>query len=58
VFSYHPASPNGIVLGVFAGHGVALSVHLGAWAAEALLGRRELPEWGQVGQEDKNSRLW
>jgi len=49
VFSYHPASRNGIVLGVFAGHGVALSVHLGVWAAEALLGRRELPEWGWVG---------
>jgi len=49
VFSYHPASRNGIVLGVFAGHGVALSVHLGTWAAEALLGQRELPEWGQIG---------
>jgi glycine/D-amino acid oxidase-like deaminating enzyme len=58
VFSYHPASRNGIVLGVFAGHGVALSVHLGAWAAEALLGRRELPEWGQIGSATKNSKLW
>ena len=58
VFSYHAASPNGIVLGVFAGHGVALSVHLGAWAAEALLGRRELPEWGKTGTEKRDSKQW
>jgi glycine/D-amino acid oxidase-like deaminating enzyme len=48
VFAHHPESANGIVLGVFAGHGVALSVYLGAWAAEALLGRRELPSWGRI----------
>jgi glycine/D-amino acid oxidase-like deaminating enzyme len=48
VFDRHPESPNGIVLGAFAGHGVALSVYLGAWAAETLLGRRDLPEWGKV----------
>jgi glycine/D-amino acid oxidase-like deaminating enzyme len=58
VFARHPASPNAVVLGVFAGHGVALSVYLGAWAAEALLGRRELPEWGQIGQSEENSKLW
>jgi glycine/D-amino acid oxidase-like deaminating enzyme len=58
IFSYHPASHNGIVVGVFAGHGVALSVHLGVWAAEALLGRRELPEWGWIGGTPKVSRLW
>jgi len=58
IFSRHPASRNGIVLGVFAGHGVALSIHLGVWAAEALLERRELPEWGQVGSRQKKSRLW
>jgi glycine/D-amino acid oxidase-like deaminating enzyme len=58
IFSHHPASCNGIVLGVFAGHGVALSVHLGVWAAEALLERRELPEWGRVGNAQKTSRLW
>ncbi|HVB88254.1 MAG TPA: FAD-binding oxidoreductase [Candidatus Dormibacteraeota bacterium] len=45
-FSRHPKSPNAIVLGTYAGHGVALSVYLGAWAAEALLGRRDLPNWG------------
>ena len=48
VFSRHPANSNGIVLGAFAGHGVALSVYLGAWAAEALLGQRELPDCGAV----------
>ena len=40
VFAHHPDSANGVVLGIFAGHGVALSVYLGTWAAEALLGRR------------------
>lgn len=48
VFAAHRASPRGIVLGAYAGHGVALSVYLGTWAAEALLGRRELPEWGRI----------
>ncbi|HXQ27260.1 MAG TPA: FAD-binding oxidoreductase [Candidatus Acidoferrales bacterium] len=48
VFSRHPASAHAIVLGAYAGHGVALSVHLGVWAAEALLGRRELPDWGGI----------
>lgn len=49
VFSLHPTSPRGILLGAYAGHGVALSVYLGMWAAEALLGRRKLPEWGRIG---------
>jgi glycine/D-amino acid oxidase-like deaminating enzyme len=48
VFDRHPASVDGLVLGAYAGHGVALSVHLGAWAAEILLGRRELPPWGKI----------
>lgn len=48
VFSRHPQSDDGIVLGAYAGHGVALSVYLGAWAAEAMLGRRELPAWGKI----------
>ncbi len=48
VFDRHPASPNGIVLGAFAGHGVALSVYLGSWAAEIMLGRRNLPKWGKI----------
>jgi glycine/D-amino acid oxidase-like deaminating enzyme len=34
-----------LVLGAYAGHGVALSVYLGRWAAQALLNRREPPPW-------------
>lgn len=49
VFSLHPESPQGILLGAYAGHGVALSVYLGAWAAEAMLARRKLPDWGRIG---------
>ena len=45
IFERHPGSSNAIVLGGYSGHGVAQSVYLGAWAAEALLGKRELPEW-------------
>jgi glycine/D-amino acid oxidase-like deaminating enzyme len=52
-FAEHPASANGIVLGAYAGHGVALSSFLGAWAAEALLGKRTLPEWGSITAERK-----
>ena len=48
VFMPHPQSKNAIVLGAYAGHGVVLSVYLGAWAAEALLGRRKLPSWGAI----------
>lgn len=46
VFRRHPKSPRVLVLGGFSGHGVALSVFLGRWAAQALLGRRPLPQWG------------
>jgi glycine/D-amino acid oxidase-like deaminating enzyme len=45
VFERHPQSNNIIVLGAFSGHGVAQSIYLGAWAAESLLGKRELPHW-------------
>jgi glycine/D-amino acid oxidase-like deaminating enzyme len=45
VFAAHPQSPHVTVLGAYSGHGVALSVYLGAWAAEAMLGRRALPAW-------------
>jgi gamma-glutamylputrescine oxidase len=48
IFSHHPESDDGIIIGAFAGHGVALSSYLGSWAAETMLGRRELPPWGQV----------
>jgi glycine/D-amino acid oxidase-like deaminating enzyme len=45
IFEAHSQNPNAIVLGGFSGHGVAQSVYLGAWAAEALLGKRALPDW-------------
>jgi glycine/D-amino acid oxidase-like deaminating enzyme len=45
VFERHRKSKNAIVLGAFSGHGVAQSVYLGTWAAEAMLGQRELPDW-------------
>jgi glycine/D-amino acid oxidase-like deaminating enzyme len=45
IFEYHPQSRNAVVLGAYSGHGVAQSVYLGAWAAEAILGSRELPSW-------------
>jgi glycine/D-amino acid oxidase-like deaminating enzyme len=44
-FRAHPESKNVVVLGGFSGHGVALSVYLGRWAAEHFLGKRRLPRW-------------
>jgi glycine/D-amino acid oxidase-like deaminating enzyme len=40
VFGFHPRSSHVVVLGGYSGHGVALSVYLGRWAAEVMLGRR------------------
>jgi glycine/D-amino acid oxidase-like deaminating enzyme len=34
-----------MLLAGYNGHGVALSVYLGKWAAQALLARRPLPRW-------------
>ena len=48
VFDRHPESENALVIGAFAGHGVALSSYLGVWAAEIFLGRRQLPSWGKL----------
>ena len=45
IFRRHPRSENVLVLAGYNGHGVALSVYLGQWAAEALLGTRSLPHW-------------
>jgi glycine/D-amino acid oxidase-like deaminating enzyme len=45
VFRHHPRSKQVLVLAGYNGHGVALSVYLGKWAAEALLARRPLPRW-------------
>jgi glycine/D-amino acid oxidase-like deaminating enzyme len=45
VFRHHLKGKNVIVLGGYSGHGVALSVYLGRWAADVLAGRRKLPNW-------------
>ena len=47
VFRHHLKSANVTVLGGYSGHGVALSVYLGRWAAEAMLGKRNLPDWNK-----------
>jgi glycine/D-amino acid oxidase-like deaminating enzyme len=56
VLDWHPACRDAIVLGAYTGHGVALSSYLGAWAAEALLGRRELPKWAKLRGKHGNRR--
>jgi glycine/D-amino acid oxidase-like deaminating enzyme len=43
IFRLHPRSKQVMVLAGYNGHGVALSVYLGKWAAQALLARRPLP---------------
>jgi glycine/D-amino acid oxidase-like deaminating enzyme len=45
VFIQHNRSECVTVLGAYAGQGVALSAYLGRWAAEAMLGLRQLPDW-------------
>jgi glycine/D-amino acid oxidase-like deaminating enzyme len=45
VFKHHLKSKNIIALGGYSGHGVALSVYLGRWAADVLAGKRTLPSW-------------
>ena len=45
IFRRHPRSEDVMLLAGYNGHGVALSVYLGQWAAEALLGTRSLPSW-------------
>jgi glycine/D-amino acid oxidase-like deaminating enzyme len=47
VFRHHLKSKNIIVLGAYSGHGVALSVYLGRWAADVLAGKRKLPSWNK-----------
>jgi glycine/D-amino acid oxidase-like deaminating enzyme len=42
------APRNAIVVGAYAGHGVALSSYLGTWAAGVLLERRHLPSWSAL----------
>jgi glycine/D-amino acid oxidase-like deaminating enzyme len=45
IFRQHPRFPQVTILAGFNGHGVALSVHLGHWAAQHLAMRRSLPAW-------------
>lgn len=45
VFRRHARYKGVLVLAGFSGHGVALSVYLGRWAAQALVGVRGLPKW-------------
>lgn len=45
VFRHHAHHKNVLSLAGFSGHGVALSVYLGHWAAQSLLGQRPLPHW-------------
>lgn len=45
VFREHPKSSRVVVSGGYSGHGVALSVYLGQWAAEHLVRQRPLPKW-------------
>jgi glycine/D-amino acid oxidase-like deaminating enzyme len=47
VFRHHLKSKNIVVLGGYSGHGVALSVYLGRWAADVLAGQRRLPSWNK-----------
>jgi glycine/D-amino acid oxidase-like deaminating enzyme len=44
-FRAHPKNKNIILLGGYAGHGVALSVHLAQWASQSLCINRKLPNW-------------
>jgi glycine/D-amino acid oxidase-like deaminating enzyme len=45
VFRHHAHHKNILTLAGFSGHGVALSVYLGHWAAQSLLKQRPLPHW-------------
>jgi glycine/D-amino acid oxidase-like deaminating enzyme len=47
VFRRHLKNKNIVVLGGYSGHGVALSVYLGRWAADVLAGKRKLPSWNK-----------
>ena len=45
IFRSHRKNKNLIFLGAYSGHGVALSVYLGKWAAQCLCNARKLPNW-------------
>ncbi len=52
VLSRHPACEAAVVLNGLGGHGVALAVYLGRWAAEILAGQRNPPVWGRIDAGD------
>jgi glycine/D-amino acid oxidase-like deaminating enzyme len=54
IFKRHLHGEQVIVLGGYSGHGVALSVYLGRWAAEVLLDKRKLPSWKKAGAKQKS----
>jgi glycine/D-amino acid oxidase-like deaminating enzyme len=45
IFRLHPRNKQVMILAGYDGHGVALSVYLGEWAAQALLHSRPLRSW-------------
>jgi glycine/D-amino acid oxidase-like deaminating enzyme len=48
ICGHHPDWPHVVVTGAYAGHGVALAVHLGAVVARAIAEGQPLPAWGRV----------
>jgi glycine/D-amino acid oxidase-like deaminating enzyme len=54
IFKHHLHSEQVMVLGGYSGHGVALSVYLGRWAAEVMLAKRKLPMWKKAGAKQKS----
>jgi glycine/D-amino acid oxidase-like deaminating enzyme len=48
IFAHHRKNSRALVLGAYSGHGVALSVYLGHWAAEVLLDKKAVPTWNST----------
>ena len=48
ILCQHPSLDGLILIAAYAGHGVALSVHLGRLAARTILAGGTLPRWGEV----------
>ncbi|MCZ6715359.1 MAG: hypothetical protein O7B29_15580, partial [Deltaproteobacteria bacterium] len=48
ILCQHPSLDGHILIAAYAGHGVALSVHLGRLAARTILDGGTLPRWGEV----------
>jgi glycine/D-amino acid oxidase-like deaminating enzyme len=55
VFMHHGRNERVIVLGAYAGQGVALSIYLGRWAAEAMLGLRRFRIGNEIAREEVES---